>query len=42
MKRQREAAQAMGFGGQQQHDVVAMQRLVEDQVMFAADEAENE
>jgi hypothetical protein len=42
MKRQREAAQAMGFGGQQQHDVVAMQRLVEDQVMFAADEADNE
>lgn len=42
MKRQREAAQALGFGGQQQQDVVAMQRLVEDQVMFVADEAENE
>jgi hypothetical protein len=42
MKRQREAAQAMGFGGQQQEDVVAMQRLVEDQVMGAADQAEND
>jgi hypothetical protein len=41
MKRQREAAQAMGFGGEQQ-DIVAMNRLVEDQVMGAADQAEDD
>jgi hypothetical protein len=42
MKRQSEAAQAMGFGGQQQEDVVAMNRLVEDQVVGAADQVEDE
>jgi hypothetical protein len=39
MKRQRDAAIAMGFGGDQNGEFVAMNRLVEDQVMAAGEEA---
>ena len=39
MQRQRDAAIAMGFGGNEQEDMVAMQRLIEDQVAVGAADA---